>query len=108
MAQITTAHVAKDPTRLAPQQFQRIRVLFLGHDTRSGAWPHTSRQALTVTVGGANVPVRVAQRDEAEFGRRIHDQVFRQPTHVHHRQTRPHEKLDDKVAIADAPHAVLG
>ena len=27
---------------------------------------------------------------------------------MRHRQASPHQKLDDKVAIADAPHAVLG
>ena len=27
---------------------------------------------------------------------------------MRHGQTAPHQKLDDKVAIADAPHAVLG
>ena len=27
---------------------------------------------------------------------------------MRHRQTGPHQKLDDKVAVADAPQAVLG
>lgn len=27
---------------------------------------------------------------------------------MRHRQTRPHQKFDDKVAITNAPHAVLG
>lgn len=69
---------------------------------------HARRQLDTKTRCSPHAPIRIAQRDEPKLGRRVHDQIFRQPTHVRHRQTGPHQKLDDKVAIADAPHTVLG
>lgn len=55
-----------------------------------------------------NIPICIAQRDESKLGGGVHDQIFCQSAHVCHGQARPHQKLDDKVAVPDAPHAVLG
>src|SRR5713226_5162272 len=52
-------------------------------------------------------PVSVAQSDKSKFGCRVDYQVFRYAAEMCCRQTRPHQKLDDKVSVADAPQTVL-
>ena len=52
-------------------------------------------------------PVSIAQFNEAELRCGVDDQVFGYATHMGHSQAGPHEKLDDKVAIADSPHTVF-
>ncbi len=54
------------------------------------------------------VPVRIAERDEAELSSRIDNKILRHLAHVHHDETRPHEEFCDEVAVRNAPEAVLG
>ena len=56
---------------------------------------------------GLYSPVRIAQGDEAEFRSRVDNKVLCETAHVRHGQARPHQELDDEVAVPDAPHAVL-
>ena len=64
----------------------------------------SNQEAVDVSL---NSPVSIAQGDEAEFRSRVDNKVLCETAHVRHGQARPHQELDDEVAVPDAPHAVL-
>ena len=54
-----------------------------------------------------SVPIRIAQRHKSKFRRRVYNKILRHAADMRHRKTRPHHEFDDKVAIANSPHAVF-
>lgn len=52
-------------------------------------------------------PIRIAQRNKTKLSGRVDDQVFCHPTHMGHRETRPHHELHNKVPITDSIQTVL-
>ena len=54
-----------------------------------------------------HIPIRIAERYEAELCCRVHNEVFRHSAEVGHREARPHHELRDEVAVTDAVHAIL-
>lgn len=66
-----------------------------------------SARIWTPFIDIANLPVRIAQLYKPKFGRRIDDEIFRHLAHVNHEQTRPLQKLHDKVSIGYDVHRIF-
>lgn len=55
----------------------------------------------------ADIPVCIAQLDEAKLGSRVDDKVFRHLRHVNHHQAGPLQEFDHEIPVRHNVHRVL-
>jgi len=79
--------MADQTSGLAPRQFKRVRIAFLGHQTAAGA-------------------VTVIQPDKAEAGVGKNNQVFRQTAEMRTQQGQGEQKFRHMIPILDGLNAV--
>lgn len=81
-------HVAECAPAFAAQQLERVGVLLLRHQAAAGA-------------------VRVCELHKRKLSAAVHNQVLCPARYVSHEGGAPLQRLDDKVAVRDAGHAVV-